>query len=205
VRAYVRVPLLAAVAAAAVTVLSGAQSAPERVTTVAADAPGVQQGPLLAEGFRSARTYQQVARPVRIRIASMNVDSRLIDLGLQKDGSVEVPEAVDVAGWFDQGPRPGQAGPAVILGHVDSKSSPGIFFDLVDAKKGTLIRIDRADGTSVRFAITHVERVPKTRFPTDLVYAPSLEPTLRLVTCGGTFDHSRKSYRDNVIAFAELV
>ena len=203
-RAYFRVPLLAAVAVAVVTALTGAQPAPGPAAVTAA--PGTPQPDgLVAEGFRSSRTYEAVAPPVRIRIPSMNVDSRLIGLGLQKDGSVEVPEAVDVAGWYDGGARPGQDGPAVILGHVDSENAPGIFFDLVNVKKGALVRIDRADGTSVRFRINHVEKVPKTRFPTDLVYAPSLDPTLRLVTCGGSFDHSRRSYRDNVIAFADLV
>jgi hypothetical protein len=204
VRAYARVPLLAAVAVAVVTALTGAQPAPGVAPVPAGAAPPATPG-LLADGFRSSRTYDTVAKPVRIRIPSMDVDSRLIDLGLAKDGSVEVPEAVDVAGWYDQGPRPGQDGPAVILGHVDSKDAPGIFFDLVDVERGALVRIDRADGTSAQFRITHVEKMPKTRFPTDLVYAPSLDPTLRLVTCGGSYDHSRRSYRDNVIAFAELV
>lgn len=199
-RPYARIPLVAATAVAAVTVLSGAQPAPGRAGPPAATAPG----PLLAEGFTSSRTYEPVAPPVRIRIPALGVDSRLVPLGLQGDGSVEVPEKADVAGWFGRGPRPGQDGPAVILGHVDGDRSPGIFFDLAAAVPGTLVRVDRSDGTSVRFSITHVEKVPKTRFPTDPVYAPSLRPTLRLVTCGGTFDHSRRSYRDNVIAFADL-
>jgi hypothetical protein len=72
-------------------------------------------------------------------------------------------------------------------------------------RRGTLVRIDRADGSTVTFRITSVLRVPKARFPTDLVYAPTLDPTLRLVTCGGSFDRARGSYRDNVIAFADLV
>jgi hypothetical protein len=203
VRAYVRVPLLATIAVAVVAALTGAQPAPDSAAAPAAPgAPATDR--LLAEGFRSSRTYETVAAPVRIRIPSMRVDSRLVGLGLQKDGSIEVPAPAEVAGWYERGPRPGQDGPAVILGHVDSKDAPGIFFDLVNIEAGALIRIDRADGTSAQFRITHVAKVPKTRFPTDLVYAPSLDPTLRLVTCGGSFDHARRSYRDNVIAFADL-
>jgi sortase (surface protein transpeptidase) len=90
----------------------------------------------------------------------------------------------------------------VILGHVDSHAGPGIFFDLSRLPRGAVVKVDRADGSTVTFRVTKVSRVSKTRFPTDLVYAPTLEPTLRLVTCGGSFDPSRRSYRDNVIAFA---
>jgi len=90
----------------------------------------------------------------------------------------------------------------VILGHVDSRKGPGVFFNLVRLRDGAVVKVDRADRSTATFRVTTVSRVPKTRFPTDLVYAPTLEPTLRLVTCGGSFDTTRRSYRDNVIAFA---
>jgi hypothetical protein len=90
----------------------------------------------------------------------------------------------------------------VILGHVDSKSGPGIFLDLSRVPPGAAVHVDRADRTTVTFRVTEVSRVAKSRFPTDLVYAPTLEPTLRLVTCGGSFDETQRSYRDNVIVFA---
>ena len=224
-RAYARVPLLAALAGTVVAALSGGPPAapgtspsgasPTGVspTGAAGAAPpgaspsgavGAAPGRPRAEGFRSSRTYRAVAAPARIRIPSLGVDSRLSRLGVRPDGSVAAPSDVAVAGWFSGGPRPGQDGPAVILGHVDSADGPGVFFDLAAARAGAPVRIDRADGTTVRFRITRVARVPKARFPTDLVYAPSLDPTLRLVTCGGSFDHARGSYRDNVIAFADL-
>ncbi|MBU2664789.1 class F sortase [Actinoplanes bogorensis] len=158
-----------------------------------------------ADDFRSSTTYEKTALPVRLRIPALHVDSPIIDLGLQDDGAVEVPESVHEAGWFDGGPRPGQDGPAVILGHVDSKAGPGIFAGLHKVKAGTLVEVVRADKSVAKFTITKVSRVEKTRFPTDLVYAPSLDPTLRLVTCGGTFDHAAGSYRDNVIAYADVV
>ena len=158
-----------------------------------------------ADSFTSARSYSEVALPVRLRIPALHVDSRLDRLGLRIDGTIAVPSKFDVAGWYENGPRPGQPGPAVILGHVDSKTAPGIFVDLRYVRIGTRVWVDRADGTTVAFKITKLSRVPKVKFPTDLVYAPSLDPTLRLVTCGGSFDSSRGSYRDNVIAFADLV
>jgi hypothetical protein len=198
-----RVPLLAGaalalVAVAAVVILTVVRS-PGSARPAAAPA-GAPPNP--ADSFKSSRRYAEVPPPVRIRIPAMHVDSKLIDLGLQRDGSVEVPPRTDVAGWYDGGPRPGAPGPAVVLGHVDSKDGPGIFIDLHAVRAGTEIRVDRADGSSVRFAVTKVQKVLKTRFPTDLVYAPTLDPTLRLVTCGGSFDRAKGSYRDNVIAFA---
>jgi Sortase domain len=207
--AYARIPSLAGIAVALIIFLTGAQpepaDAPAGYRPAAARGPGTVPSSIAAESFRSARTYPAVASPVRLRIPALHVDSRLDALGLQKDGSIAVPKRFDVAGWYLGGPRPGQPGPAVILGHVDSRTGPGIFVDLRTIPRGTLVLVDRTDGSSVTFRVTAVTQVPKYRFPTDLVYAPTLDPTLRLVTCGGSFDRSRGSYRDNVIAFADLV
>lgn len=158
--------------------------------------------PTAADAFRSARTYPMVAAPVRLRIPALGLSSPLQRLDLRADGTVAVPKRPDIAGWYERGPRPGQAGPAVILGHVDSRDGPGIFLNLARLPRGAVIKVDRVDGSTVTFRVTKVTRVTKTRFPTDLVYAPTLEATLRLVTCGGSFDQTRRSYRDNVIAFA---
>jgi hypothetical protein len=220
--AYARMVSLVGLALVVITALSGAQpqaaaqsaarsaarSAAARSTGVGAAparAGAAGTAPIAADSFRSARTYPTVAAPVRLRIPALRVDSSVQRLGLQPDGTIAVPKRTDVAGWYEHGPRPGQPGPAVILGHVDSHTGPGIFIKLSTVRPGTLVRVDLADGSTVMFRVTRVERVSKTRFPTDLVYAPTLDPTLRLVTCGGSFDHTRGSYRDNVIAFADLV
>jgi sortase (surface protein transpeptidase) len=200
---YARTASLAGIAVALVVTLAGAQS-PAR-PPADAPLPAAARAPVAADSFRSARTYPVVAPPARLRIPALHVDSRVDALDVQKDGSIAVPDRTEVAGWYRHGPRPGQPGPAVILGHVDSRTGPGVFVDLRTVRRGALIRIDRADGTSVTFRVSTVSRVPKDRFPTDQVYAPTLDPTLRLVTCGGTFDQTRGSYRDNVIVFAELV
>jgi hypothetical protein len=200
---YARFTALAALGLALLAVPAGG-SAPAAVvrpgTAVAAVPSANGQAP--ADVFKSARTYDEVAEPVRLRISALKVDAKIEKLGLQRDGTIAVPATTDIAGWYEYGPRPGQAGPAVLLGHVDSQAGPGIFIDLYRARPGTTVRVDRADGSSVTFTITKVTKVPKVRFPTDLVYAPTLDPTLRLVTCGGSFDRARGSYRDNVIAFA---
>ncbi|WP_328467561.1 class F sortase [Actinoplanes sp. NBC_00393] len=212
--AYVRGLVLLLLVAGGIAGLAGAQPAGRGAGQLPAAQPahgraGGEQpvpavsGPIAADRFRSESDYAEVALPVRLRIPSLRVDSRLDRLGKQRDGTVAVPSSPHVAGWYAHGPRPGQPGPAVILGHVDSKAGPGIFAELAGAPDGTEIQVDRADSTTVTFRISRITRVPKDEFPTDLVYAPTLDATLRLVTCGGGFDRSRGSYRDNVIAYAD--
>ncbi len=180
------------------TGLAGAGPAAQEPSPV----PPASSTPLAADAFRSVRTYPAAVDPVRLRIPVLSLDSPLEQLDRLPDGSIAVPDRADLAGWFRGGPRPGQSGPAVILGHVDSRDGPGVFLNLARVAAGTAIHVDRADGSTASFRVVAVTRVPKTRFPTDLVYAPTLQPTLRLVTCGGSFDRARRSYRDNVIVFA---
>jgi sortase (surface protein transpeptidase) len=170
----------------------------------AAAAPPQPQGPPSpAPSFHSVRGYADVAEPVRVRAPAIRVDSPLLHLGMAPDGTIEVPADYRTAGWFADGPRPGQPGPAVILGHVDSKAGPGVFYRLAQLPVGAAILVDRADGSTVDFQVRRTQHVAKTAFPTDLVYAPTLEPSLRLVTCGGAFDRARGSYVDNVIVYAD--
>ena len=201
--APVRTAALVVLAVLVTTVLSGAQPGTGGgIPTAPRPAQAAAAGPPVVDGFRSPRTYTAVAPPVRLRIPALHVTSSLERLGVLADGTVAVPASPDIAGWYAGGPRPGQAGPAVILGHVDSQAGPGIFFNLFRLKRGTAVLVDRADGSTVTFRVSSVSRVSKTRFPRDLVYVPTLQPTLRLVTCGGSFDHARRSYRDNVIVYA---
>ena len=167
--------------------------APDPTTTVAAD------------DFRSVRTYRAVAAPTRLRIPAAGVDTPLERLGRAADRSIALPSRPELAGWFAGGPRPGQPGPAVIIGHVDSDHAPAVFFRLRHLTPGALVTVDRADGTAARFRVTRLEQVAKAEFPTDTVYAPDLEPSLRLITCGGDFDRADRNYLDNVIVFASPV
>jgi sortase (surface protein transpeptidase) len=152
--------------------------------------------------FHSVRTYQEVALPVRLRIPAQYIDTTLIRLGLAADGTIAAPSRWEVAGWYDEGPRPGQRGPAVIVGHVDSRSGPAVFFRLTKLRPGDAAYVDREDGTTVRFRVTGRRQFAKNRFPADLVYSPTLKTSLLLITCGGSFDHASGHYRDNVIVTA---
>ncbi len=168
---------------------------------------GPEDGLEAARGFRSARGYHSTPVPVRLEIPAIGVATRLQRLGRAGDGTVEVPHGPDkwdVAGWYDEGTRPGDPGSAVILGHVDSKAGPAVFYRLRQLRPGDRVEVVRAGGSRVTFTVDRVERYPKRRFPTADVYYPTLEPKLRLVTCGGAFDRSTGHYTDNVIAFATL-
>ncbi|HSJ46157.1 MAG TPA: class F sortase [Euzebyales bacterium] len=143
-------------------------------------------------------------RPVGIRLPSVGVSSRLEPLGIDRDGAIRTPQDWQRAGWYRGGPRPGDIGAAVILGHVDSTTGPAVFYRLRDLRPGDEIRVRRADDSVAVFAVDRLEQHRKTRFPTDEVYYPTPEPTLRLVTCGGDFDAQAGSYRDNLVVFATL-
>lgn len=146
----------------------------------------------------------RVPAPTRVHIPSLGVDSTLTRLGVDPSGALETPEDFDQAGWFSDGPVPGSTGPAVIAGHVDSWTGPAVFSRLAELAVGDVVLVDRDDGTTAQFTVTHVTRHPKTAFPTDDVYGPTTDAQLRLVTCGGDFDRSIRSYVDNVVVFAEL-
>jgi sortase (surface protein transpeptidase) len=143
--------------------------------------------------------------PVGIRIPAIGVDASMIPLGLRPDRTIEVPKDFAQTGWWVDGPEPGEPGPAVVLGHVDSRSGPAVFFDLRYLQPGDEVVIDRADGTTVTYRVDRLEQHPKDEFPTEAVYGPTADAQLRLVTCGGDFDRGIRHYVDNIVVFATLV
>jgi LPXTG-site transpeptidase (sortase) family protein len=164
-------------------------------------APSVAQPAAVPSSAQSERAV--VARPAEIGIPRIDATSQLIELGLNADQTVQVPP-VDTplqAGWFTSAPKPGEPGPAVVLGHVNGGRA-GIFARLHELAAGDEVLIRRTDGTTARFTVNRVEQVPKTDFPTEEVYDNTANPELRLITCGGAFDNNARSYRDNVIVYA---
>jgi len=142
--------------------------------------------------------------PVRLLIPAIGVDTGLMSLGLQDDGSLEVPPEGFPAGWYTEAPTPGEIGPAIIAGHVDWDGSPGVFFSLRDLASGDAITVERTDGSAATFRVGSVQQFPKDEFPTDAVYADIAHAGLRLITCGGSFDRAARSYEDNIVVFADL-
>ena len=135
------------------------------------------------------------------------MSSSLVELGLAADGSMQVPAGSDYdkAGWFSEGPEPGQLGPAVIAGHVDSKAGPSVFFRLRDVRAGDQVLVERTDRRTLRFVVESSRQYPKAELPTDDVFGPLPWPALRLITCGGSFDRAARSYTDNIVVTARLV
>jgi sortase (surface protein transpeptidase) len=125
-------------------------------------------------------------------------------LGLQADGSLQVPTAGFPAGWYTGGPTPGELGPAIIAGHVDMKG-PGVFYKLHEVRAGDQVMVTRADGSRPVFRVTKVEQFGKDQFPTKLVYGNIDHPGLRLITCGGSFNTASGHYEDDLVVFADLV
>ena len=146
-----------------------------------------------------------VARPVELTVPAIGVHTRLVRLGLTPSGALQVPASVHVAGWYDHSPRPGAPGPAIIAGHVDSVSGPGVFYQLASLRPGDRAYVRRSDGTLAVFRVIAVRMYRKTRFPTTAVYGPAYGSQLRLITCGGIFDYARRSYLSNVVAYAVAV
>jgi sortase (surface protein transpeptidase) len=158
----------------------------------------------------SARDFGPVlgaAAPVSLDVPAIGVHAdHLVELGYDDHGGLEVPKDFGDVGWFTPGPSPGQLGPAVIAGHVDSKAGPAVFYRLGDLRPGNRIAVGRDDGTTARFVVDRVQEYPKDEFPTAEVYGNSTSRAeLRLITCGGDFNHRTGHYVDNIVVFAHLV
>jgi sortase (surface protein transpeptidase) len=140
-------------------------------------------------------SVRRVAGPVALVIPVIGVSTTLIHLGLTATGALQVPSSPSVAGWYS----------AVIAGHIDSVSGPGVFFRLRLLRRGSRVYVRRANGSVAVFEVTAVHNYLKSRFPTVAVYGPEPDAQLRLITCGGTFDYATGHYLSNVIVFATLV
>jgi sortase (surface protein transpeptidase) len=162
--------------------------------------PVTNQSPVAAPTDRAAAGV----RPTGLRIPAIGVDATsLVPLKiLPATGELEAPAEFGDTGWYAAGPVPGEPGPAVIAAHVDSRAGPAVFFRLKELRPGDAVLVPRTDGTTVRFTVTGVERYPKNAFPTQKVHGPTPDRALRLITCGGSFDYAKRSYRDNVVVYA---
>lgn len=145
--------------------------------------------------------------PRRVTIPSLKIEAPILHVGLAKDGSVDVPpvERHREAGWFADGPSPGQFGPALIVGHADTRTGPSVFHNLHRMKPGQRIEILRRDGEVALFEVNSVEDFGKTKLPIQRVYGDYTRPSLRLVTCGGTWLGGDRGYSDNIVVFASLI
>lgn len=144
--------------------------------------------------------------PLSLRIPKLSIDVPFAEpLGLLENGEVAVPERTDAVGWYQYGPTPGELGPAVVLGHVDSYLGPAVFFYLGQLEPGDSIFIDREDGVTAEFMVTELARYEQSDFPAALVYGDIEYAGLRLITCSGTYDRGTERYTHNLVVYAKLV
>ncbi|MGY1777074.1 class F sortase [Geodermatophilus sp. SYSU D00804] len=183
-------------------------AAPVTVSEAASSSPGgrvlhldLPVRPIPAD---ARRLVLPPSEPTRVSIPALDMTSRLMDLGLERDGTMEVPPGAYPAGWYDGSPTPGELGPAILAAHVDWAGEPGAFSGIDELLPGDEVVVDRADGTSAVFTVDRVEEHPKDEFPTDEVYGDIDHAGLRLITCGGAFDEESGDYLDNVVVFARL-
>lgn len=169
--------------------------------------PGPSQQAAPARGKPHTLTLP-ASKPTAVSIPAINVQSSLLRLGQNPDGSIEVPQMgpnYNKAGWYKYSPMPGELGPSVILGHIDSaKEGPSVFFRLGALKPGDTASVTRADGTVAVFTVDRVEQYPKSDFPTLKVYGNTDTAQLRLITCGGDFNQAKGSYESDTVVYAHL-
>lgn len=196
--------LLLTWAAAGVVGVAGCGGAEQGATARAATAPDVvpPEGATSTGGSGRESAEGPAATPVHLTIPSLAITTPLVLLGLNDNGTVEVPSAPNRAGWFRLGTVPGRRGSAVILGHVDSSEGPAVFADLSTMRPTDRVQVGLSDDTLVTFEVTAVETYANADFPADRVYAGTTRVAeLNLVTCGGTYDADRGGYQSNVVVF----
>ncbi len=186
-----------------VFVASTAAAAVRVTRSPAAVRTGDQVPGLITETTPRAPGAALPGRPVRVRIPAIGVAADMERLGLNGDGTLEVPP-YDRAGWYGGGPKPGETGPAVIAAHVDSDTGPAVFYKLKLLRPGDEVTVDYDEGTSVDFVVAGAESYLKSRFPTERVYGATASPELRLITCGGSFDRRARTYAENLVISATL-
>ncbi|WP_265442973.1 class F sortase [Flexivirga meconopsidis] len=188
---------------------SATPPAPAAVTAPSAtgdSTPSARSSIPAPRGSSTEAAKTPVSKPVSVTIPSIDVSSRLLHLGLQKDGTVAVPSYADVmkAAWFTGSPAPGADGPAVIEGHVTGPNGPGIFYRLGAVRVGEDVQVTQSTGRTLTFRVYKTERYPKNEFPTGVVYGNTAGAELRVITCGGSFDSSTGHFRDNTVVYARL-
>jgi hypothetical protein len=140
--------------------------------------------------------------PIGLSRPALSVTSPVMELGLEDDGTMEVPPGAYPAGWYARSPTPGEIGPAVLAAHVDWAGEPGVFHRVHELEPGDEVAVTRQDGSVATFRVDRVEDYPKDEFPTAAVYGDLDHAGLRLITCGGAFDETTGEYEDNVVVFA---
>lgn len=172
-------------------------------TATASPTPEPAPTPLPTPKPLPTPTYLTGVDPVRVEIPAIGVDAKVVDLAIGP-GDPEVPEEWDDTGWYDDTRRPGEIGPSVIAGHIDSKSGPAVFYRLDELTAGDEIIVSGEDGDSRTFIVQDSGQYPKENLPDEVFGYGERVPELRVITCGGSFDRSVGHYEDNLVVYAAM-
>lgn len=186
---------------------ASSEAATSSPSAMVSDAPTDQtQKPTPKQRDSTTKTLP-ASRPTAVRLPALQVSSPVHSLGLDAQGALKVPEGkrYDEVAWYDGSPTPGEVGPSVLEGHVSSVNGASVFFELGATKKGDKIEVDRADGTTAHFKVTHVRTYPKDKFPKVDVYGSTQGAELRVITCGGDYDKAAGHHEDNIVVYAKLI
>lgn len=146
------------------------------------------------------------SRPIQLIIRKLSIEARFeVPLGLHSDRTIEVPKGYTTVGWYGGGPTPGEIGPAIILGHVDSYKGAAVFYHLGQLSPGDTFTVVREDGSRPEFVVDSLERYPQSDFPTDRVYGMTEDAEIRLITCSGTYNKGTMRYSHNLVVYGHMV
>jgi hypothetical protein len=194
----VGVLLLVAGGAAVVVAIGAQQHAPQ---------PSLAAAGALGSAGKGGGPWLRRSLPVSVDIPAIGVHSELLHLGVNRDGTIQVPSLFarpDEAAWYKYAVTPGQIGASVIEGHVDSYQGPAVFFRLGALSPGNRVDVRLADGTTAVFRVTGVRRYAKSNFPAKIIYGAAGYAALHLITCGGAFDSATRHYLSSTVVFASL-
>ncbi len=180
--------------------------------------PTPPSGGLVAAGYSSGAQAPAQASPAlvsstldnspatHLSFPRMRIDTELMVLDVDDAGEVRVPpdDPGAPAGWYGRGSSPGEIGPTVILGHVDTRTGPGVFYGLGATRIDDRVSVTRMDGRVAHYTVTRVVSYPQDAFPTEEVYGDTAGSELRLITCGGRFDRAKGGYLDNIVVYGTL-
>jgi sortase (surface protein transpeptidase) len=176
-----------------------ATPAPDPAAPTSDDSGG---GPEPASAPPATVAPEPAAVPVGLRIGALDVDAPVGAYGVDADRQMDVPDNVTEVAWYEYGPTPGQAGSAVLAAHVDlAGQGPGVFFGLRTLEPGDLVEVSYADGSAAAFRVVARTVYDKDELPTDVIFSRQGPPVLTLITCGGGFSRSSRTYDSNVVVY----
>lgn len=142
--------------------------------------------------------------PVRIIIPKINIDAAIEYVGITPAGELGVPKDPANAAWYNKGPRPGEAGNAVIDGHFGYKDNISAVFDnLHKLLKGDKLYVRDEKGTTITFVVRELRSYGQNEEGSSVFVSNNTKAHLVLITCQGIWSQTQKSFSNRLVVFAD--